>query len=83
MPVMTMKKGERVRWYVLTMGEFGNIHTPHWHGNVVLHEGHRTDVILIGSCTNGNGGYGSRQPWYLDVSLSRRRTHADGNDRAV
>jgi manganese oxidase len=48
MPIMTMKKGERVRWYVLTMGEFGNIHTPHWHGNVVLHEGHRTDVILIG-----------------------------------
>jgi FtsP/CotA-like multicopper oxidase with cupredoxin domain len=48
MPIMTMKKGERVRWYVLTMGEFGNIHTPHWHGNVVLHDGRRTDVILIG-----------------------------------
>jgi FtsP/CotA-like multicopper oxidase with cupredoxin domain len=48
MPIMTMKKGERVRWYVLTIGEFGNIHTPHWHGNVVLHDGRRTDVILIG-----------------------------------
>ena len=46
MPIMTMKKGERVRWYLVTMGEFGNFHTPHWHGNVVLHDGRRTDVIL-------------------------------------
>jgi FtsP/CotA-like multicopper oxidase with cupredoxin domain len=47
-PMMTMKKGERVRWYVVTIGEGLNIHTPHWHGNVVLQGGHRTDVILIG-----------------------------------
>jgi hephaestin len=47
-PVMTMKKGERVRWYVVTIGE-GQIHTPHWHGNVVLQSGKRTDVIFIGS----------------------------------
>ena len=47
-PVMTMKKGERVRWYVVTIGE-GQIHTPHWHGNVVLQGGKRTDVIFIGS----------------------------------
>ena len=48
MPVMTMKKGERVRWYVVTLGEGINLHTPHWHGNTVLANGHRTDVILIG-----------------------------------
>lgn len=47
MPIMTMKKGERVRWYVVTIGEFGNVHTPHWHGNVVMEGGHRTDVISI------------------------------------
>jgi FtsP/CotA-like multicopper oxidase with cupredoxin domain len=47
-PMMTMTKGERVRWYVVTIGEGLNIHTPHWHGNVVLQGGHRTDVILIG-----------------------------------
>jgi FtsP/CotA-like multicopper oxidase with cupredoxin domain len=46
-PVMTMKKGERVRWYVVTMGEGFNIHTPHWHGNTVLNGGHRTDVIFV------------------------------------
>jgi len=47
MPVMTMKKGERVRWYLVTIGEGANFHTPHWHGNVVLDGGRRTDVIAI------------------------------------
>ena len=47
MPVMTMKKGERVRWYLITIGEVANFHTPHWHGNVVLQAGHRTDVVAI------------------------------------
>jgi hephaestin len=46
-PLLTMKKGERVRWYVVTIGEGINFHTPHWHGNVVLDGGHRTDVIAI------------------------------------
>ena len=46
-PMMTMKKGERVRWYVVTIGEVSNVHTPHWHGNVVLEGGNRTDVISI------------------------------------
>jgi manganese oxidase len=47
-PLMTMKKGERVRWYVVTIGE-GQTHTPHWHGNVVLDGGRRTDVIFVSS----------------------------------
>jgi manganese oxidase len=46
-PMMTMKKGEHVRWYLITMGEGANIHTPHWHGNVVVDHGQRTDVISI------------------------------------
>ena len=46
-PMMTMKKGEHVRWYLMTMGEGFNLHTPHWHGNVVLDHGHRTDVVAL------------------------------------
>ena len=46
-PMMTMKKGERVRWYLITIGEGINLHTPHWHGNVVLDQGRRTDVVPI------------------------------------
>jgi FtsP/CotA-like multicopper oxidase with cupredoxin domain len=46
-PMMTMKKGERVRWYLLAMGEQFSVHTPHWHGNVVLQNGQRTDVVSL------------------------------------
>jgi hephaestin len=46
-PLMTMKKGERVRWYLLSLGEGVNVHTPHWHGNVVMDNGKRTDVVTL------------------------------------
>lgn len=46
-PAMTMKRGEHVRWYLLTMGEGFNFHTPHWHGNVVVDHGRRTDVVTL------------------------------------
>ena len=48
MPMVSIKKGERVRWYVGSMGEFANFHTPHWHGNVVIDHGRRVDVIILG-----------------------------------
>ncbi len=47
MPLMTMKVGDRVRWYVATLGDFNNAHTPHWHGNTVLVAGQRTDVVAL------------------------------------
>ena len=47
MPMMRMRKGEHVRWYVLSLGESGNTHTPHWHGNTVLFNGRRTDVVEV------------------------------------
>jgi hephaestin len=48
-PVMTMKQGQRVRWYMLDMGDVGalNFHTPHWHGNTVLAQGTRRDTIFL------------------------------------
>jgi manganese oxidase len=49
MPLMTMKQGDRVRWYVATLGDFNNAHTPHWHGNTVLVSGQRTDVLAVTS----------------------------------
>ena len=47
MPLLTMKQGERVRWYLLGMGGEPDLHTPHWHGNTVLCHGHRTDVVEL------------------------------------
>jgi len=49
LPMMTMKKGDRVRWYVITLGNGFNLHTPHWHGNVVSDHGERTDVLVLAS----------------------------------
>jgi FtsP/CotA-like multicopper oxidase with cupredoxin domain len=47
LPMMRMKQGERVRWYLVALGDDSDLHTPHWHGNTVLHEGRRTDVIEL------------------------------------
>jgi len=46
-PMMTMHKGEHVRWYLVALGEAFNVHAPHWHGNTVLLNGQRTDVISL------------------------------------
>ena len=47
LPMPTMKRGEHVRWYVMTMGGEANFHTPHWHGNVVTVDRHHTDIFSI------------------------------------
>jgi hephaestin len=44
-PIMTMRKGEHARWYLMTMGMGFNFHTPHWHGNLVNVRGQYMDVI--------------------------------------
>lgn len=47
LPLLDMKVGERVRWYLIALGDATDLHTPHWHGNTVLHEGRRTDVVEL------------------------------------
>jgi FtsP/CotA-like multicopper oxidase with cupredoxin domain len=43
----TMRRGERVRWYVIGLGNEDDIHTAHWHGNTVLRRGTRTDTVEV------------------------------------
>ncbi|EDQ85314.1 uncharacterized protein MONBRDRAFT_29422 [Monosiga brevicollis MX1] len=43
----TLRVGQRTRWYLIAFGNMDDIHTPHWHGNTVLHEGHRKDVLQL------------------------------------
>jgi len=47
MPRMVMTQGERVRWYLLAIGFGINFDTAHWHGNTVLINKQRTDVISL------------------------------------
>jgi hypothetical protein len=46
-PMVTLHTGERVRWYVMSMGTEVDLHTPHWHGNDVLVNGMRMDVVSL------------------------------------
>jgi FtsP/CotA-like multicopper oxidase with cupredoxin domain len=47
LPGLTMKQDERVRWYLMDMGTEVDLHTPHWHGQTVLLNGMRTDVLEL------------------------------------
>lgn len=44
---LDMRQGERVRWYLMGMGNEMDIHTPHWHGQTVVTAGMRTDVVSL------------------------------------
>ena len=46
-PVMTMRQGQRVRWYLLDVGDVVNFHTPHWLGHLVTYHNQRTDVFSM------------------------------------
>jgi hephaestin len=47
MPIeaLTLRRGDRVRWYLMSSTNDFDFHTPHWHGNVVTAHGMRTDVV--------------------------------------
>jgi len=46
LPGLTMKVGERVRWYLMATSNF-ELHAPHWHGNTVVIQHMRTDVATL------------------------------------
>ena len=47
LPVLTMKKGERVRWYLFANSNEDDVHTPHWHGQTVIFNNMRTDMVHL------------------------------------
>ena len=46
MPMLTMKQGERVRWYLMGGTNF-EIHAPHWHGNTAVLNNMRVDTTEL------------------------------------
>jgi FtsP/CotA-like multicopper oxidase with cupredoxin domain len=46
-PPISMKLGEKVRWYMMTLGSEIDLHTPHWHGGTLLWMNMRTDMIQL------------------------------------
>jgi FtsP/CotA-like multicopper oxidase with cupredoxin domain len=47
LPSPVLKTSERVRWYVLGMGNEKDIHTAHWHGKTLRVSGRNTDVVEV------------------------------------
>lgn len=46
-PGLTMKKGERVRWYLFANSNDDDMHTVHWHGSTGLYMHMRTDTVSL------------------------------------
>jgi len=40
-------KNDRARWYLVGMGTEVDMHTAHWHGQTVVYDGRRTDVVEL------------------------------------
>jgi manganese oxidase len=47
LPGLVMKKGEKVRWYLMGMGNEIDVHTPHWHGETVTDGTRNLDVVQL------------------------------------
>jgi len=48
MPMLTLHRGERVRWYLFSSESTFDFHAPTWTGNTVLWNGQRADTIALG-----------------------------------
>jgi len=46
---ITLRAGQRVRWYVMGSTNDFDFHTPHWHGNTVTIGHMRSDVAFVGA----------------------------------
>ncbi len=47
LPGLVAKKGDKVRWYLMGMGNEKDIHTPHWHGETVTDGRRNVDVVEL------------------------------------
>jgi FtsP/CotA-like multicopper oxidase with cupredoxin domain len=48
-PGLNMTTGQRVRWYVLSLGNEDSLHTAHWHGISLLADGKHMDQVVVQS----------------------------------
>jgi FtsP/CotA-like multicopper oxidase with cupredoxin domain len=48
LPLLTMRKGEHVRWYLLSNSNEDDVHMAHWHGNTLVWNKMRMDSLFLG-----------------------------------
>lgn len=47
LPGLDCRVGEHVRWYLMALGSESDLHSPHWHGETVVANRSRTDVVEL------------------------------------
>ncbi len=47
LPGLEMNKNDKIRWHLIGLGNEVDLHTPHWHGNIVKEKGYSTDVVEL------------------------------------
>lgn len=82
LPGLYMKQGEKVRWYLLGMGNEIDLHSAHWHGETVIENGNHTDVIelLPGSMKTADMIADNPGTWMLHCHVE---DHMEGGMMAV
>jgi FtsP/CotA-like multicopper oxidase with cupredoxin domain len=45
MPIVSLRRGERVRWYVFSSNSNGDFHAPTWNGGTLTVAGNRMDTV--------------------------------------
>ncbi|HVZ19478.1 MAG TPA: multicopper oxidase domain-containing protein [Vicinamibacterales bacterium] len=48
LPLLTMTRGERVRWYLMANDNEEDVHAAHWHGQTATINNMRADTVPIG-----------------------------------
>lgn len=75
-PMITTPKGQRVRWYVMSMGTEVDLHTPRWHGNTVTVNGMRVDTVSLLPASMIVAGMVPDNPRHLALPQPRQRPHS-------
>jgi manganese oxidase len=47
LPLITMKRGEKIRWYLLSNSNEDDVHMAHWHGNTLVSNKMRMDSVAL------------------------------------
>ncbi len=52
---LTMRSGQRVRWYLMSSTNDFDVHAPHWHGNTVIcRDAHRRGQLSFMGMATAN-----------------------------
>ena len=65
------------------LGEGFNFHTPHWHGNTVLVNGQRTDIIALSPAQMVTADMVPQRSGNMALPLPRERSHGGRDGRAL